>query len=403
MALALVLIGVLGTTLEAQRVGFSGIIVYVDGSNFGDPLEDGSVEHPFNSIQEGVDAANPGDTVQVAPWTYPEHVIVDKNLILIGEDATTTIIDGDGWRDVVVEIVANNVEIKGFTIQDGEYQGILISDYNSCRISGNTLTNNGNHGIYIFHSNNNTITDNIMISNNMSGIWLSSSSNNNTVIRNTISNNPRGVAVTGSNNSEIYRNNVMDNTKQVNTFDSFNTVWEGNYWSNYSGEDLDGDGVGETPHVIDGTNQDNYPHVNPWPQVFKAVWESIPYDVSTLSNSTVTSFSFSQPDKRISFNVTRPLGTSGFCNVTIPKTLLDGPYVVTVDDLPVAPSPLEVSNDTHSFIYFTYSHSTHKAKIVGTTVIPEIPSLAIVPLFMAATLMATLLLRWRRKRKYFNP
>ena len=40
---------------------------------------------------------------------------------------------------------------------------------------------------------------------------------------------------------------------------------EGNYWSNYTGEDLNPhDGIGDTPHVIDATNQDNYPLMNPY-------------------------------------------------------------------------------------------------------------------------------------------
>ena len=37
----------------------------------------------------------------------------------------------------------------------------------------------------------------------------------------------------------------------------------GNYWSNYNGADKNKDGVGDTPHLIDQNNQDNYPLTNP--------------------------------------------------------------------------------------------------------------------------------------------
>ncbi len=39
--------------------------VYVDGDNAADPLEDGSMSHPFDTIQEGIDAAGIGDFTDI--------------------------------------------------------------------------------------------------------------------------------------------------------------------------------------------------------------------------------------------------------------------------------------------------------------------------------------------------
>jgi hypothetical protein len=36
-----------------------------------------------------------------------------------------------------------------------------------------------------------------------------------------------------------------------------------NYWSDYNGTDNNGDGIGDTPYIINDENQDNYPLMNP--------------------------------------------------------------------------------------------------------------------------------------------
>ena len=83
-------------------------IIYVSSNGTGEYL----------TIQQGIDQANDGDTVFVYNGTYNENIVIDKSLSLIGEDYTTTFING---RDVgnVIKINADGVTIKGFTIQYG--------------------------------------------------------------------------------------------------------------------------------------------------------------------------------------------------------------------------------------------------------------------------------------------
>ena len=92
----------------------------------------------------------------------------------------------------------------------------------------------------------------------------------NVISENHVANNGNGITIGSSENNIIYRNNLVNNTQNVIIEGSpslLSNVWdrdkEGNYWSNYNGTDSDGDGIGNTPYVIDEYNQDNYPLMEP--------------------------------------------------------------------------------------------------------------------------------------------
>jgi len=92
------------------------------------------------------------------------------------------------------------------------------------------------------------------------------------------------------------------------------------------------------------------------------------FHVIVESTSITSNFNFVWADKKIGFNVTGETGTGGFTNVTIPMDLLGGPYMVLFDGVPAVPEPQEATNGTHTFLYFTYVHSSHTVEIYGTTV-----------------------------------
>jgi hypothetical protein len=68
-----------------------------------------------------------------------------------------------------------------------------------------------------------------------------------------------------SENNTFFHNNLIDNKRQA---DDYKNVWdngvEGNYWSDYSGSDSDGDGIGDTPYYIPTDAQDRYPLMAPY-------------------------------------------------------------------------------------------------------------------------------------------
>ena len=165
----------------------------------------------FTRIQDAIDAADDGDTVYVYSGTYYENVVVDKSIILQGEDRDNTIIDGGVSGDVVY-VSAYWAGIEGFSIQNGN-NGIRLSDSSDNNtIMGNTITDNNRDGIRLDHSSDNTITGNNINSNNNWGIFLHTSCNNNNIVGNIISNNGwDGIEIYSSSN-----NTIVDNVFQSN-------------------------------------------------------------------------------------------------------------------------------------------------------------------------------------------
>jgi len=111
-------------------------ILYVGGIGFGN----------YTTIQEAVDAANPGDTVFVYGGLYPENVTIWKTISLVGENKENTTIDGGGTGNVVL-VTANWVNITGFYVTNGssaaDFAGIQLMNVHHCYIADNNVSDNG--------------------------------------------------------------------------------------------------------------------------------------------------------------------------------------------------------------------------------------------------------------------
>ncbi|MGD2066813.1 MAG: NosD domain-containing protein, partial [Candidatus Bathyarchaeota archaeon] len=162
-------------------------------------------------------------------------------------------------------IIADNVVSKGGI-------GIFLHYSTQNELLGNTVTDASN-GITLEASEENIIDGNIILECKW-GIGLGGS-NGNTVRKNVVK-NCESLALTIWDNSSqnmFYLNTFINNTRNVQEPSKWfpvlpSNIWDngtvGNYWSNYNGTDNNGDGIGDTPYIIDEDNQDNYPLTEPY-------------------------------------------------------------------------------------------------------------------------------------------
>jgi len=164
----------------------------------------------FATIQEAIDDPETldGHTILVDAGTYFEHVTINKSISLIGENRSTTIIDGSNTGWVVLVEMANNVNISGFTVQNGEV-GIYPVDSSNCSVSGNNVNNNG-VGIDLQNSPNSSVSGN-NVNNNSNGINALYCSRCSFSGNNANDNGGNGISLCYSPNFSVSRNNSTNN------------------------------------------------------------------------------------------------------------------------------------------------------------------------------------------------
>lgn len=296
-------------------------IWYVDDDNETAPWS-GTSRDPFWLIQHAIDAAAPGDIVYVLAGHYREHLLIREAITLIGEDRSTTRIDGGGQGDVI-RLLSGGVTISQLTVMNSGSLSVppnidvgieLITDGNVIR---DVVITENRHGIYL-HSSHNTITDNRIVNNHDDGILCPGGSYN-LVLRNLFRRNkgigfhigglsefsPRegftgnivaenAFELTGNRGickpilqggNQFFHNSFRHNAQNACPYfteDRWDSGYPsgGNYWDDYAGVDrfhgphqnLPGpDGIGDTPHTI-CQHEDRYPLMEPHHVGSPAYW-----------------------------------------------------------------------------------------------------------------------------------
>jgi hypothetical protein len=108
--------------LALASTAFASTKWYVDGVNGSDNNNCKSPRRACQTIGHAISLASSGDSITVAPATYPEHLTVGVGLTITGSGATTTVIDAgnSGYSVVTILSTAINVTLSRVTIRNGK-------------------------------------------------------------------------------------------------------------------------------------------------------------------------------------------------------------------------------------------------------------------------------------------
>jgi parallel beta-helix repeat protein len=189
---------------------------------------------PGESIQAAVDAAAEGDTIEVMPGDYVEDhegraaVRITKPLKLIAlsnpPDQIVRILPSGAQRHGILVEPENDgdpdvdgVEIKGFTVEGFQNNGIWLRYVQNFNIENNVSINNLENGIWPTLSANGEVKKNVAYGSLDAALWVEASENVR-VIENELYDSPTGLEITVSNDIHMEGNDVHDNVIGVGLY-----------------------------------------------------------------------------------------------------------------------------------------------------------------------------------------
>jgi hypothetical protein len=191
---------------------------------------------------------------------------------------------------------------------------------------------------------------------------------------------------------------VFNDSDQINDGSASGSIIYDLFWDKFSGILLD---VDEHVNITNGSAyyrldfHMNVVETNLWGLHAHIInVDDQQFTVTTFSNASISNMALNIEEKALIFNLTGFEGTIGYCNITVPKTLVScdsqSGWQLYIDENPITDF-LVTDNATYTSIYFTYTLSSHQVKLVGQQIIPELPSwhsltLLIITISIAITL-----------------
>jgi nitrous oxidase accessory protein NosD len=192
-------------------------------------------------------------------------IVVERDNVVI--DGAGYRLQGNGeWCDIAITLEnRHNVVIKDVDIR-AYARSIDVITSSNVIIYHNNMVTAGN--IRLESSVGNKIVGNNVTSLRTCCVKFQYDSSNNLIVGNSFYDAGLAVDINHGGNNTFYCNNFFDNDRNVQAYG--NNVWDngtvGNFWSDYAGVDVDGDGIGDTPYLVDSDDdlQDRYPLMGPF-------------------------------------------------------------------------------------------------------------------------------------------
>ena len=199
-----------------------GDINYEDYTNFSkqDVVEEytgniRNVPDDYETIQDAVNASDPGDLVLIKPGVYYEEVVVNVPSITIrGWDRNKTIIDGEFERGNGILVAGvDGVTIENITARNALLNGFYWATVKGYRGSYLTAYNNGDYGVYAFDAVDGVLDHSYATGSPDAGFYIGQCYPCDAIVNNVVS-EYNGLGYSGTNSggslyitSSIFRNN----------------------------------------------------------------------------------------------------------------------------------------------------------------------------------------------------